>query len=207
MEADMAQDASKPAFKSRSAISVEDAIGQRSSVRAYAPGKLPWTSVKALLSAAVRAPTAMHQEPWAFAVVQDPALLKRISERARQLMADEPHPELLHRGGHVPDVFAEPGFDVFHGAGTLIVIGTQSDGRFAVADCWLAAENLMLRAFAMNLGACVIGSAIGALDLPEVKSEIGLPDDFRTIAPIVVGTPAMPVPPTPRREPRLLAWI
>jgi nitroreductase len=192
--------------RSQATISVEDAIRLRSSARAYAPDKVPWTAVTSLLSAAVRAPTAMHDEPWAFAVIQDPALLKEISERARKLMADEPHPELLHRGGHALDVFRERGFDVFHGAGTLIIIGTQSEDRFAVADCWLAAENLMLQAFAMNLGTCVIGSAVAALDLPEVKSQVGLPDDFKPIAPIIVGIPAAPAPPTPRRDPRLLAW-
>ena len=38
-----------------------------------------------LLDAAVHAPTAMHQEPWKFVVIQDRALLRRLSDRAKAL--------------------------------------------------------------------------------------------------------------------------
>lgn len=188
-------------------MSVEDVIRRRASVRAYVPGKLPWATISDILSAAVRASTAMDTQPWAFAVVQDADLLKRISDRARLLFAEEPHPELLHRGVHALDVFSKPDFNVFHDAGTLIVIGSQTQGRFVTADCWLAAGNLMLQACAMGLGTCVIGSAIDALNLSEVKAEIGVPDDFTAIAPVVVGEAAASVPPTPRSEPRVLTWI
>ena len=196
----------EPAMKGPTPLPVQEAIRTRCSVRTYAPGKLSWSTVTELLLAAVRAPTAMHEEPWGFAVIQDPGLLKRISEQARRLLADEPHPELLHRGGPALDVFARPDFDVFHGAGTLIVIGSESDGRFVAADCWLAAANLMFEASALGLGTCIIGSALGALNLPEMKTDIGVPDDFTAVAAIVVGTPAGVTAPSPRREPRLLAW-
>jgi nitroreductase len=65
----------------------------------------------------------------------------------------------------------------------------------------------MLQAVSMGLGTCVIGSAVGALNLPEVKAEIGVPEDFRAIAPIVVGVPAAATQPSARRDPQLLAWV
>ena len=43
----------------------------RHSVRAYAPKALDNATVQILLDAAVHAPTAIHEEPWAFVVVQD----------------------------------------------------------------------------------------------------------------------------------------
>lgn len=187
-------------------VSVLDAIVQRRSVRSYAPRKLDWSTINALLAAAVRAPTAMHEEPWAFVVVQDPVVLKRLSDRARLLFADEPHGELLARGGHALDIFASPNFNVFYNSGTLIVIGTQSTGPFVAADCWLAAENLMLAACARGLGSCVIGSALATLNLGEVKDELGIPSDFTAVAPIVVGVPAGETTPTARRDPKVLVW-
>ena len=62
--------------------------------------------------------------------------------------ADEPHPELLDRGGHSVDIFTKPDFDIFHGAGTLIVIGaSESDSSpFAAADCWPAIAPIILGA-------------------------------------------------------------
>ena len=189
------------------APTVQEAIRQRGSVRAYGPGKLSWSTVTALLGAAVRAPTAMHLEPWSFVVIQNAEILRALSDRARLLFAEEPHPELLHRGGHALDVFTRQDFDVFHGAGTLIVIGSQLEGPFVAADCWLAAANVMLEAHALGLGSCVVGSALSALNLPETKSVLNVPNDFTAIAAIVVGEPAGPITPTPRQEPRVLAWI
>lgn len=50
-----------------------------------------------------------------------------------------------------------------------------------VADCWLAAENLMLSACALGLGTCCIGSAIPALNSPEAKSELGISADVELL--------------------------
>lgn len=43
-----------------------DPIFTRRSVRAYAPQPVDEATIRALLDAAVQAPTAMHEEPWGF---------------------------------------------------------------------------------------------------------------------------------------------
>lgn len=188
-------------------VSVMDAIHERRSVRSYLRRKLDWDALSPLLAAAVQAPTAMHREPWEFVVVQDADLLKKLSERARLIFADEPHHELLDRGGHALDIFTSPDFDIFYGAGTLIVIGTRSESPFAAADCWLAAQNLMLAAHANGLGTCVIGSALAVLNLPEAKLELEVPYNFTAIVPVIAGVPSGVTPPTSRRKPSLLSWL
>ncbi|HLX27727.1 MAG TPA: nitroreductase family protein [Casimicrobiaceae bacterium] len=128
---------------------VMSVIRERRSIRSYIGRKLDWHAIQALLSAAVEAPSAMHSEPRRFLIVQDAGQLARLSERARLLFAGEPHPDLLDRGGHSLDIFTKLDFDIFYGAGTLIVLGVGEfqPTPFAVADCWLAAENLMLAAY------------------------------------------------------------
>jgi nitroreductase len=59
-------------------VSVMDAIYHRRAVRDYNPRTIDQTVIRTLLDAAVRAPTAMHEEPWAFAVIQDKTLLNRL---------------------------------------------------------------------------------------------------------------------------------
>lgn len=56
-----------------SLMSVMDAILHRRAVRDYRPQKIDQTVIHILLHAAVRAPTAMHEEAWAFAVVKTKA--------------------------------------------------------------------------------------------------------------------------------------
>ena len=76
-----------------------------------------------------------------------------------------------------------------------------------MADCWLAAENLLLAACAQGLGTCVIGFAVSALNTPEWKSELKIPAEMTAIAPMIVGVPAGVTPPVPRKPPEIISWI
>jgi nitroreductase len=191
---------------SNSASAVRDAIYARRSVRSYTGEKLTEAAVRELLAAAVRAPTAIHEEPWQFLIVQNDATLRQLSDRAKALFAGEVSRLHLDRDSRALEVFSQPDFNVFYDAGTLIVICARPMGPFVVADCWLAAENLMLAAHALGLGSCVIGSAVGALNAPEVKRELGIPADSTAVAPVIVGTPKGEWPPTARRPPQILGW-
>lgn len=50
-------------------------IYNRRSVRDYLPQKIDQAIIHTLLNAAVQAPTAMHEEPWSFVVIQNKGLL------------------------------------------------------------------------------------------------------------------------------------
>ncbi len=194
-------------------LSALDAIFTRRSVRAYTDQKLDEATIRALLDAAVGAPTAMHAEPCAFVVVQDEATLKRISDLAKGSWAKEAaHYRDLHPGADAAmttafvEQFASPEFSIFYDASTLVVICARPVGTFAVADCWLAAENLMLAACALGLGTCCIGSALPALNSPETKSELGIPPDIEAVVPVVVGVPSGPAIDVGRKDPQILHW-
>ena len=192
--------------KSEASMSAMDAIFHRRAVRDYAPQKIDQAVIRMLLDAAVHAPTAVHEEPWAFSIVQDRNTLKRLSDHVKELLAsgaDSIHPLL---GRHASDRFTTPEFSVFYNAGTLVVIYGKPLGPFVVADCWLAAENLMLGACAHGLGTCPIGLAVAALNTPQWKKELGVPAELTAIAPIIVGVPAGETPPVPRKPPEILSW-
>jgi nitroreductase len=201
-------------METKGSSSALDVIHARRSIRSYTGKPIEKDVVRSLLEAAVQAPTALHEEPWAFVVIQDSATLKRISERAKALWAgDSTHERQLHSVGEqslrteFARLLADPDFSLFYDAGTLIVICGKSVGPFVVADCWLAAENLMLAACAKGLGTCCIGSAVGALNSEEIKRELGIPQDVVAVAPIIVGEPRSSTRPTsPRKPPEVLVW-
>lgn len=185
---------------------VFEAILARRTVRAFSPDKPSRHAIQTLLEAAVRAPTAMHEEPWAFVVVQNRQTLKQLSDRAKPIFIEE----MRHRNAqgvrHSFEHFARNDFDMFHGANTLIIICAKPLSPFVVADCWLAAENLMLAACDMGLGSCVIGSAVSVLNIHMVKTELGIPAEYSVIAPVVVGVPLEETAATSRKEPLVLSW-
>jgi nitroreductase len=188
-------------------MTIFETILARRSVRDYKARKLDSTTINILLEAAVHAPTAIHQEPWAFVIIQDKALLRTLSDRAKPLFIAEAQEHDLERTGHSFDIFNRPDFNIFYDAGTLILICGRTSSSTYEADCWLAAENLMLAACAMGLGTCVIGSALPALQVPETKTQLNIPENFKAVAPIVVGYPDDVISPYIRKPPVVLANI
>jgi nitroreductase len=170
-------------------MDVFETILARRSVRSYKAQEIDQVTTHILLEAAVRAPTAMHQEPCAFVIIQDRALLRKLSDRAKPLfLADiEAQQASSQHFDHLIDIFSKPEFNIFYDAGTLILICGKTDTPSFAADCWLAAENLMLAACAMGLGSCVIGSALPVFNIPEVKAMLGIPNEFSVVAPIILG--------------------
>jgi nitroreductase len=65
----------------------------------------------------------------------------------------------------------------------------------------------MLAACAMGLGTCVIGSALSALNKPETKNTLNIPEKFSVVAPIVVGYPDDEITAGIRKNPVILANI
>lgn len=199
------------AVSAASPLTTLDAIYRRRATRAYTGAPLDRATIVTLVDAAIHAPTAMHEEPWAFVVVQDRAMLARISRRAKELLAASTtatdHAALVGPGSPL----ADPAFDIFYNAGTLVVICGKPMGRFVEADCWLAAENLMLAATALGYASCPIGFAIPALADPELKRALEIPPEITAHAPIAVGVPRSPVrsdiSALPRRRaPVVLHW-
>jgi nitroreductase len=181
-----------------------DAIRSRRSVRAYTPRVVEEPAVRALLRAAVQAPSAINLQPWRFSIVQDVAQLKRYSDRAKERLLAAAATD--HDAGHYAALLEDPGFNIFYDASTLVVIGVEARSPYSDADCWLAAENLMLAACDAGLGSCPIGFAVPVLNSPEVKAELGLPESGAAIAPILVGYPLVVPDPVERAEPRVLSW-
>ncbi len=73
-------------------------------------------------------------------------------------------------------------------------------------DCALAAENLMLGAYAKGLGTCWIGFSQGWLGTEDGKRALGLPAEITPVAPIILGHPRHAPAPVPRKTPDI-HWL
>jgi nitroreductase len=186
-------------------MDVMDAIYNRRAVRNYLPKKVDSSIIHQLLDAAVHAPSALHEESRAFVVVQDKNLLDRISDSAKLLTGKEKNEKDLQRQ-RILSVVQQKEFNVFYNAPTLIVICSTFKGEFVSADCWLAAENLMLAAMTYGLASCVIGFSVPALNLPEWKTELGIPKKMTAVTPIILGWPTGKTLPTIHQSPTILKW-
>ena len=190
-------------------LSVLDVIFASRSVRSYARDKVQESAVRTLLDAAVRAPSALFTQHVAFVVVQDARVLRRLSDLTkacwRRELATNRH---LYLDVHNDTLqqFSGPDFDVFRGATTLIVICDRRGDAFGAADCWLAAENLMLAASALGLASGCVGAAAAALNSLEMRRDLGIPPVVTAVAPVIIGVPLTPDDSEARYEPDVLTW-
>jgi nitroreductase len=181
-----------------------EAIASRRSVRAYAPEGIERAVVEKLIDAAIKAPNATNCQNWAFGIIQCPDKLRKYSARIKEgLLVHIDEYEWLAR---YKEMLSNPDYDVFYGAPALIVIFGKPNGLLPEVNCSLAAENLMLAACEMGLGTCWIGFAAEFLNTAEIRRELGIPEGYTAIAPIIVGRPAIETLPVPRESPEILFW-
>ena len=180
------------------------AIAERRSTRDFTPEPVDESTLRQLIKTATQAPSAMNEQPWHFTVVENKTVLSQISKNAKahllQEMAEGTHID------HFRQTLADQTFDIFYGAPALVVISAPAQSQWAIEDCALAAENLMLAAHAMKLGCCWIGFAQAWLGTAEGHKAIGLTEAMIPVAPIIVGHPKSAPAPVSRHEPKV-HWI
>lgn len=183
-------------------MELRDAIYRRRAVRDFTDRPVSSETIESLLDAATHAPSAVNAQPWAFAVVQGRERLKELSDRAKTALVQAG--DLLAAHPELRTMVADPDFNIFYNASTLIVICAKPIGLHPDWDCYLAGQNLMLYALDQGLGTCPIGLAWTLLEQPDVKRDLRIPDVYRPVLPLIVGYPAHDPPTTVRNPPEIL---
>ncbi len=146
-----------------------ECISTRKSQRKFLRKKVEWGEIAAILDAGRAAPNAGNIQEWKFIVVDDGS---KISEISRACI-DQTWMEL---------------------AGVLIVIcseplkveryyGIRGEKLYSIQNCAAAAENMLLAAHAVGLGACWVG----AFEEDTVRMVLGIPEDVRPQIVIALG--------------------
>ena len=97
-------------------------------------------------------------------------------------------------------------FNVFYNAPCLIYVIGPRDHRLLDVDCSLFACYFMLAAASRGLGTCWIGLGTNVRN-PELMREIGIPEDCKIVAPIIMGYPTSIPVPSPRNKPKVLKIV
>ena len=180
-------------------MDVLEAIRGRRAVRDYTDTAPSEAVIRSLIDTATWAPSGVNLQPWCFFLADDRATLATFSAEAKALMlgqADE-HPEMAR----MRPMLASPEFNIFYNAPVLVVICATTSDEMALKDCCLAAQALMLAAYAQGLGTCWIGFSEAWLNTPAGRVRLGIPTGCRAVAPIIIGYPKGPAAAPERRAP------
>lgn len=152
-----------------------EAIDKRRSVRQFRSDRdITENELERVLHAAIMAPSSGNTQCWRFVVVRDSALKHRIANEAgHQLFIDQ-----------APLVIVVCA-DLARASETY---GERGRDTYALQDTAVAAENMLLAAKALGLGACWVGS----FDEEKAREILGLDESIRPLAIIPIGEPAEP---------------
>jgi len=181
-------------------------LKKRRSIRDYEDREVPLETIKEIIREGCLAPSSGNGQPWQFIIINDKAVIKKLSdENKRNLLADMAgDPDSPSR--KYAAALRDPNFNVFYNAPCLVYFTGHKDIRSLEVDCALAACYFMFSALEKGLGTCWIG--LGKfIQNPELRLLIGLPDDCRIIAPMIVGYPKVVPAAAERMEPRILKIV
>lgn len=145
-----------------------DTIFKRVSIRKYQPRPVEPEKTRAILRAAMQAPSAANQQPWEFYVVTAKDKLEALSK-------------------------VSPYAGMTKDAPAAIVSVYRKDCRlplYAHVDMSIAMENLWLETTAQGLGGVWLGIAPQAERMRAVEQALDLPDTVRAFAIFPYGYPA-----------------
>ena len=178
----------------------------RRSIRDYQDKPVEAGLLTEIVKDACQAPSSGNGQSWRFIVITNRDFLKRLSDESKANMVARIEADPNTYVARYEAAMRDPGFNVFYNAPAMIVICGPADTGSLTIDCSLAASYLMLSAAARGLGTCWIGLGT-ALERPETLQEMGLPEGYRIVAPIIVGYPREIPAPTPRQDPQILKLI
>jgi nitroreductase len=178
----------------------------RRAIRDYQNKEVPLPIIKEILQDTCLAPTATNRQPCRFIIVQDRNLIKRLSDESKgNLLVDA----VKNPASLSPDykaILSDENFNVFYNAPCLVLFIGSTDLRLVDVDVALTVAYFMFSATSKGLGTCWIGLGAHIRDSMILK-EIGMPNDCRIVAPVIVGYPVSIPPASERHEPEILKVI
>jgi len=142
-------------------------IFARRSIRKYTNKPVSEKDTKTLLEAAMAAPSSSNRKPWHFVVVTDRLILDNLAR--------------VHPYGKM----------LFEAPLCIVVCGdTTISPRSWVQDCSAAAENLLLAATALGLGAVWLGVHPRESRVDPIRKALKIPKTIIPLNLIPIGYPA-----------------
>jgi len=158
-------------------------IAERYSCRDFSDAPLSDSQVKALVEAALAAPSARNLQPWHVIVVNDKKLIDDLDAEAMSLLVAEENKASY-------EFVMAYGGKVFFNAPFMIIVA--SDGsKWAANDCGILSQNVALAAHSLGLGNVHCGMARVLFSGPrgdELKKKLKFPDGYNFGLAILIGT-------------------
>ena len=192
-------------------IGLFEAMYTQRALRRLKPDPVSDELVNKLIEAATKAPSGGDRQPWAFIVIRDPEVRKRIgawyldawnrtygqvpeADRARLPNSAS---RMYRSAEHLANHLAEAPVHILVCAHGIMPSSLPFAASSHYGSIFPAVQNLLLAARGLGLGATL--TTLHKMHEAELKQLLGIPDSVETVALIPIGHPAGKYGPTKRR--------
>jgi nitroreductase len=145
-------------------------IKNRKSVRHFTGESVSKEEINKILTAAMCAPTAVNKQPWSFIAVTDRKTLDELADKL-------PSAKMLFQAGAAIIICAIP------------EKAYDGNTEFAIIDCSLAGENILLTVESLGLGALWTASYPDKDRMNTVRKILNIPENVIPLCVIPIGHP------------------
>ncbi len=142
-----------------------ETIFSRKSVRSYTDQPVTVEDLMLLVRAGMAAPTGMNRQPWEFFIVQDKEIMASLSEKI-------PYARMLKEA-----------------QAAIVVIGNPEKSVYWYLDCSAAAQNILLAAESIGLGAVWTAGYPFEDRMKTISKAFGIPEPYLPLCLIPIGYP------------------
>ena len=164
------------------------AIFERRSIRRYTGEPVDREKLLTLAKAGMAAPTSRDTRHFNFVLVDDEKIIEKLAEGL-------PYAKMLLTAKHAIVVLSD--LEIAHG-------GAETD--YWIQDSCAAAENILIAAQAMGLGACWTAAQPREDRVAFVRATLGLPEHVMPLCVIAVGERAGENKPRDKFDPTHVFW-
>ncbi len=187
---------------------IVEIIKTRRCVREFSEKQVPDEEIEFLIDCARYAPSGFNMQPWSFLVIKNKDVMRKISEHGKKTLVPllEPMKDVSPKTRDFLVFLKTKGTDLFYNAPVLVIILGNKNALTADYDCAMAAQNMMLAAQSKGIGSCWIGAVQPALMDESFLRELGAPEGYKAIAPLIFGYPKGKTEMPGRAEPEVV-WL
>ncbi|MDD2583931.1 MAG: nitroreductase family protein [Bacteroidales bacterium] len=142
-----------------------ETIFSRKSVRSYTDEPVSNKDLTLLVKAGMAAPSGMNKQPWEFLVIKDRAKMVELSNKLPYALMMKDAQALI------------------------VVIGNPKTSAYWYLDCSAAAQNILLAAESIGLGAVWTAGYPYEDRMETIASELSIPKPYRPLCVIPIGYP------------------
>lgn len=180
------------------APSALDIIMSRTSIRSFTGDPVSKEQLETILKAGMAAPSAMNGQPWRFVVVTD-------KEKIASVFGSGFRGEMFTQAGAVIVVCGET-TQMRKPFGQPDAPEEEMPNKFWYEDCSAAAQNILLAAKALGLGAVWTAGYPAMERVSSIAYALGIPEKVIPICVIPVGVPAENPEPKDKWKPENIHW-